>query len=248
MNEINWRKWWTSYALSTGGTPPRVRGSVAADVGPAAFDAVELLTAKRTRGEDPLRVERPGGDHLTILDLGSGPGVLALKIRDSLSGVLGRPVITIVSDIAPGFLEAGPKGVPAVALDATALPFVAETFDAVVAYSSLQYFTAPQLLSRAFEEIFRVLAPGRPVIVCAYPDQAHQSRIVKGYDSIDMAPEIKVERRRITAGQLWLSRANVAEMAKKAGFVETNVHDMNPALWESSYMFNLRGIKPPKGA
>lgn len=242
MTAIDWKVWWNTYALRTGGLPPRARDSADTDVRPAALDVLELLLPQ---GEDGRNCQTPfPGRPMRVLDIGSGPGRLALAVKKMLEDVTGSQVNFILSDIAPGFLEAGPWNIPSAALDSAAIPFRAETFDAVTAYSSLQYFETSASLQEALNEIHRVLIPGGSMAVCAYPDSVHREKIVEGYKNLDMNPGEKAERARITAGQLWLSREQFAEMTKKAGFIETSVSDMNPALWESCYMFNLRSVKP----
>lgn len=243
-DSIDWKAWWNSYAFRTDGVPPRVRDSARADLEPAARDALKLLL--HPEGDRALFSPRNCDGKLRVLDIGSGPGHLSLEIRDLLAAATGIPVELVLSDIAPKFLESCKGGPPSVALDSARLPFRDESFDAVVAYSSIQYFQGTQLLSMAMAEIFRVLVPGGTAAICAYPDSAHRKRIVDGYAKVDMPPEMKAERSKITAGQLWLSRDRMLTIAKKAGFSETSVSDMDPALWESSYMFNLRGVKPSR--
>jgi SAM-dependent methyltransferase len=63
-------------------------------------------------------------------------------------------------------VDAEPKGTGSIQADAAALPFPAESFDAIVSNHSLEHFAA---LDRALTELSRVLKPGGAVFI-AVPD------------------------------------------------------------------------------
>jgi SAM-dependent methyltransferase len=109
----------------------------------AAFDALRLDSTTR------------------LLDVGCGAGLalqLAEKRGASVAGI----------DAAEGFLAVAHERVPAADLrhgDIEALPFAADTFDAVSAFNSVQYASDP---TTALLEIRRVAKPGAAVAVATW--------------------------------------------------------------------------------
>lgn len=101
---------------------------------------------------------RPRGDGATILDLGCGPGGLAVELVARL------PEARIVGlDLSPSMIERAKRHEAAggrlrfVVGDAVDLPFEAETFDVVVSTLSLHHWAEP---AASLAEIRRVLRPG----------------------------------------------------------------------------------------
>jgi ubiquinone/menaquinone biosynthesis C-methylase UbiE len=124
----------------------------------------------RTRHERGLALRREiclnlldGTEH-EILDLGCGPGALAVPLA-----VAGKQVVAL--DLAPKMVEAARRNITErgatasyCVADAVALPFAAAAFDAVVTTGVLEY--VPDV-RRAVAEIARVLRPGGTVIATA---------------------------------------------------------------------------------
>ena len=86
-----------------------------------------------------------------VLDLASGPGLLARDAAD----LVGGDGLVVASDISMGQLACCPD-LPRVAADGEALPFVAAGFDRVVCGLGLMFFPDDRA---ALHEIRRVLAP-----------------------------------------------------------------------------------------
>jgi SAM-dependent methyltransferase len=86
-----------------------------------------------------------------LLDLASGPGMLARAARDAV----GNDGLTIASDISEGQLACCPDLVR-VAADGEALPFAGGSFDRVLCGLGLMFFPDDRL---ALREMRRVLAP-----------------------------------------------------------------------------------------
>ena len=111
------------------------------------------LAAAGARGElaealiSAARIE-PGQ---RVLDLASGPGLLARGARD----VVGAAGLSVASDISEGQLACCPD-LPRVAADGEALPFAAGSFDRVLCGLGLMFFPDEQA---ALREIRRVLRP-----------------------------------------------------------------------------------------
>jgi ubiquinone/menaquinone biosynthesis C-methylase UbiE len=115
------------------------------------------------RGEQRIALEMlelSSGD--TVLDVGCGPGnftrAFARAARDGI--VVGLDASATMLERA--VREGVPPNVAYVRGDATALPFGAETFDAVCCFAALYLISDPL---RALDEIARVLAPGGRVAV-----------------------------------------------------------------------------------
>ena len=86
-----------------------------------------------------------------VLDLASGPGLLARSVQ----GVAGDSGLTIASDISEGQLACCPD-LTRVAADGEALPFADRSFDRVLCGLGLMFFPDEQA---ALREIRRVLQP-----------------------------------------------------------------------------------------
>ena len=101
---------------------------------------------------------RAWGDGATILDLGCGPGGLAVELVARL------PEVRIVGlDLSPSMIERAKRHeseggrLRFIVGDAADLPFEAETFDVVVSTLSLHHWAEP---AASLAEIRRVLRPG----------------------------------------------------------------------------------------
>jgi len=93
-----------------------------------------------------------------VLDVACGPGLLAAEAA-------ARHPTVVAVDLSPVMLALARKQHPAVEFregDAEALPFVEDSFDAVLCNFGLGHFPRPE---RAMEEFARVLAPGGVVAV-----------------------------------------------------------------------------------
>ena len=101
---------------------------------------------------------RPGGDGATILDLGCGPGGLAVELAGRLPGarIVGLDLSSSMVERAKRHESEGGR-LRFVVGDAADLPFEAETFDVVVSTLSLHHWAEP---AASLAEIRRVLRPG----------------------------------------------------------------------------------------
>ena len=100
------------------------------------------------------------GDGAPVADLGCGPGQVAAWLA-------GRGVAAVGIDLSPGMIAAGRRDYPQVEFregDLLALPAADSEFAAAIAFYSIIHLE-PGELSRAFEEIHRVLRPGGLVLV-----------------------------------------------------------------------------------
>ena len=105
-------------------------------------------------------------DGENVLDIGSGPGLLACEMAaevgsvGSVDGI--DPSASMIALASARRPPAGAGKMRFVAGDACALPFAAETFDAVVATQVYEY--VPDMPA-ALGEAFRVLRPGGRLLV-----------------------------------------------------------------------------------
>jgi len=124
----------------------------------AGYDRIgpRYLAAAAARGElaDALIAAARPGPGQRLLDLASGPGLLARGARDAMGG----EGLAVASDISAGQLACCPDLIR-VAADGEALPFAAACFDRVVCGLGLMFFPDDRA---ALREIRRVLrADGR---------------------------------------------------------------------------------------
>ena len=97
------------------------------------------------------------GDH--VLELGSGPGLVISRLSSRT-----RRVTSIDVDRRSVMIARRLARTDAVCADATALPFVAGAFSAVVACAMLHHVTTRALQQRLFRDAFRALRPGGVLI------------------------------------------------------------------------------------
>lgn len=111
------------------------------------------LAASGTRGElaDALLAAADLAPGQRVLDLASGPGLLAREAQDAV----GENGLAIASDISEGQLACCP-GLVRVAADGEALPFAGGSFDRVLCGLGLMFFPDDQF---ALREMRRVLKP-----------------------------------------------------------------------------------------
>lgn len=106
------------------------------------------------------------GNGMHILDAGCGGGAtVALAIA--------RGAKVTGTDVAHEMLEISKERVPQASFciaDSEALPFADRTFDAVVAFHSLQFTETP---ARALQEFMRVSKPQAKIGVAMFGDMAH---------------------------------------------------------------------------
>ena len=93
-----------------------------------------------------------------VLEVGPGPGLTTDLLRTRV------PRVTAI-EIDPRLAEALRQrtlgqGVDVVTGDATAMPFQAARFSAVVSFTMLHHVTSPELQDRLLAEVCRVLRPG----------------------------------------------------------------------------------------
>ena len=93
-----------------------------------------------------------------VLEVGCGPGMLAMKLKEKGAQVTGVDLSRLAIE------RAVKKGIIAIQvdLDTQPLPFVANSFDAVVSDSALEHIFFSR---RAIEECVRVLRPGGKFIL-----------------------------------------------------------------------------------
>ncbi len=126
-----------------------------------------------------------------VLDVGPGPGLLLQEIAECV-GAGGRVVGADLSEPMLALAKRRCGELPWVELevaDASALPFEAESFDAIV---STQVYEYVEDIPAAFDKLFEITRPGGRVaildtdydsLVLFSEDMARQSRVLKAWDA-----------------------------------------------------------------
>lgn len=123
------------------------------------------LSPLYNRAADDVAVELAsrGRGQAAILDLGCGPGDLAVRLASRLQAAR-----IVGLDLSPTMIELAKRhetpggGLRFVVGDAASLPFEADSFDVVVSTLSLHHWAEP---AASFAEIRRVLRPGGLALV-----------------------------------------------------------------------------------
>jgi SAM-dependent methyltransferase len=134
-------------------------GAVFSELAPLWRDASARSERIARRAVSHLR---PGGH---VLDVGCGTGAVLARIRAEASRRGRRLGRTIGVDIAEGMAERAARrsaAVRPVVGDASALPFIDQYFDVVVATDVLQFVADP---GRVVRELFRVTMPGGTIVI-----------------------------------------------------------------------------------
>jgi SAM-dependent methyltransferase len=160
---------------------------------PSKYAPGGRLANRLTRLADAVAYHVPAGG--SVLDLGCGTGELAIALATSGIRATGCDIspemLRIAADAdAPGNVVDWVELEP----DWRVLPFRAETFDAVVASSILEYVDDPTAVLR---ECRRVLRPGG-VVLCTVPDPRHPLRWLEWL--LAVADRVLLVR---TAGRRW---------------------------------------------
>ena len=157
---------------------------------PSKYAPDGRLAGRLIRLASAVTYQVPAGG--SVLDLGCGTGELA----DAIATAGMRPT---GCDISPEMLRRAAAADPSGTIDWVQLdpdwrilPFEAETFDAVVAASVLEYVDDPVAVLR---ECCRVLRPGG-VVLCTVPDPRHPIRWLEWLiDVLAREPVVRAARR-----------------------------------------------------
>ena len=159
---------------------------------------------------------RPGQ---AVLDLASGPGVLAREAAQKVAGGL-----VVASDIAEQALAEGRRREPAgnlqfAAADAERLTFADGAFDRVLCGLGLMFFPD---VPRALAEMRRVLKPGGLAAFSVWGEEARAPLVSCALQCIRrILPPPKVER---LSPFRFGDRAGLRESLETAGFAEVELH------------------------
>ncbi len=195
---------------------------------PATWDAVapgyaEELARHTPYAEEALRLAPPDAA-ARVLDVGTGPGVLAL---------LAAPRVAHVDaiDFSSGMIEQVRTraaferltNVHAAVMDAQALTFPDGTFDA--AYSLFAFMFFPER-ARALAEVRRVLMPGARAVIATWAPIDRRPLMKVGFDALAEAlPQLPPQQK----GDLQTADDCIAE-ASAAGFRDVRVEAFTAGL------------------
>lgn len=203
----------------------------------ALFNRVASVYARNKQETDRQRVQdllrfANLPEEMEILDVGTGPGTLALAlVKEGAKSVLGIDISEAMLEQAE-YLRLSTLG-PAQAArlgfrlgPAHNLPFIDERFDAVVCRLVLQYLTQP---SKSIEEMVRVLKPGGTLIL---------AEILSDDDPVKRATQNAIEERRdaghVAARSVEQYRKLMTNASLVVERVETQSFDRELDEWLSS--------------
>jgi SAM-dependent methyltransferase len=154
-----------------------------------------------------------------VLDVGCGPGALAL----ALSAVVGEPALVAAIDPSPGYADACRARVPGADVrvgTAEALPFEAATFDAVLAQLVVNFMADA---AAGVREMRRVARPGAAVAATVW-DYAGQMRLLRTFWDVAIDVEGESARQLDEGRRMRLcSPEELDRLWRNAGLVDVEV-------------------------
>lgn len=179
---------------------------------------------------DVLRTAVVSARPRQILEIGCGTGHFARSVLDAIPDC-----DYLATDLSEAMVEATRRlGVPARQADATALPFMAETFDGVVAAWMLYH--VPDL-DRALKEARRVLRPGGQLTVATNGD-AHLAELLAEAGGRPLLTQFSSETAAEALGRHFVhlthrdieTRATFPDHASAVAYLRTFSEDLAAAL------------------
>ena len=190
-----------------------------------------------TRAVNPQADER-------VLDLAAGTGTSSVALAKSGAHV-------VAADFSPGMLEVGRKKhgqnplLEFVEADATKLPFVDNSFDAVTMSFGLRNVVEPQ---KALAELYRVTKPGGRIVICEFstppvaPIRAgYNFYLRKVMPMVAKYSSSNTEAYTYLADSIadWPNQATLASWIREAGFMNVAYRNLTAGV-----VALHRGIKP----
>ena len=190
-----------------------------------------------TRAVNPQADER-------VLDLAAGTGTSSVALAKSGAHV-------VAADFSPGMLEVGRKKhgqnplLEFVEADATKLPFVDNSFDAVTMSFGLRNVVEPK---KALAELYRVTKPGGRIVICEFstppvaPIRAgYNFYLRKVMPMVAKYSSSNTEAYTYLADSIadWPNQATLASWIREAGFMNVAYRNLTAGV-----VALHRGIKP----
>lgn len=167
---------------------------------------------------DAIALARPGED-ARVLDVATGPGVLALELASRVARVDAVDFSSaMLEELEAKRVRAGVENVFAQLADGQALPFEEGSFDAAFSMFGLMFFADR---SRGFSELFRVLRPGGVAVVSSWAPVQQSPLMTLMFGALRAA-----DPSRAAPQANWLSLENpelFAQELRSAGFVDVSV-------------------------
>jgi ubiquinone/menaquinone biosynthesis C-methylase UbiE len=113
-----------------------------------------------------------------------------------------------------------------------------DAYDKILCNSVIQYLNNLEEVAMAMEQMAMVSKTTARILISANPHKAKLDAYLSGYDKLDLPEAAKKKKREATIMSFWTEPAEIAGIAKTKGF-KTSVLPMNPAVWQSWYMYDL---------
>jgi ubiquinone/menaquinone biosynthesis C-methylase UbiE len=222
----HWTSFWKSQGAASQGHPPQVqvlRTLAGQPVSPEAFAATMASV---------MTLLQPG-DSQALLDLCCGNGVVT-------RGLFERFQTVVAVDIAAEFIslvrDHAPAHVTARVGDAKLIEFPESSFDRILLYAGLQYFSESEAVA-LFARLRRWLRPRGRVLVGDIPDL---SRRWIFFDSVEREDAYfsSLKNGQPVVG-FWYESGWLIKLARHAGFSAAERHDQAKPLPYHHYRFDL---------
>jgi protein-L-isoaspartate O-methyltransferase len=171
-----------------------------------------------------------------LLDIGGGSGWITLWLSPFVDSIVMFDYSDKMIEIAWRLTD-GCTNTSVFTDNILSMKKVQGTYNKILVGSVLQYLNNMDEVRTALRNIYNVMEPGGKVLFTHNPDlskkTAHIASVPQTVESLRMENE-----------RLWLDKGKMVFLAlKDVGFAQCSFPQINPAIWQSTHMFDLLLVK-----
>ncbi|MFM1813570.1 MAG: hypothetical protein RLZ98_265 [Pseudomonadota bacterium] len=221
-----WCSFWKSQGAASLGQHPQAQVLRTLDRQPVSPEAFAAIMSSITT------MLQPDGSH-ALLDLCCGNGAVTRGLFGQFQSVM---AVDLAAEFVAQINRDAPPHVTACVGDAKTIEFPPASFDRILLYAGLQYFSEEETVA-LFGRLHRWTRPGGRVVLGDIPDLARRWRF------FDSAERESTYFSGLQHGQplvgFWFESEWLIKLARHAGFSFARRHDQLPSLPYQHYRFDL---------